>query len=298
MANKPRFVSSLGSINKYFADTKKNVFSYSELVGVLESKRVQWALPQSMYPDKFINQLINKANFKEVEVAFEGLGSKTVYTINEPAITEIAASLFLKSYLSHYSAVNILGLTEQIPKTVYITQEQSKKPLASIEISRRSLTQESIDAAFKKPQRVSDIRALLNGYELVLLKGKNTSNAGVRSIGEGGAVRITDVERTLIDIAVRPSYSGGVFEALKAYRIANQLGNVSINKLLGYLNKMDFIYPYHQAIGFYLERAGGYKESQIQKFRDIKKELKFYLAYDMREMDYSEEWKLFVPKGL
>ena len=35
-----------------------------------------------------------------------------------------------------------------------------------------------------------------------------------------GKIRLTNIERTLIDIAVRPVYSGGVFEVLKAYRLA------------------------------------------------------------------------------
>ena len=40
-------------------------------------------------------------------------------------------------------------------------------------------------------------------------------------------VRVTDLERTLIDIAVRPEYAGGVYEVLNVYRLAK--GKVSAN---------------------------------------------------------------------
>jgi len=105
----------------------------------------------------------------------------------------------------------------------------------------------------------------------------------------------TDIERTIIDITVRPFYAGGVFEVLKAYRLAK--GKVSINKLSAMLKTINYIYPYHQAIGFYLERAGGYKDSVIRIFKKIDIKYDFYLTYQMREMSYSKEWRLYYPKG-
>ena len=71
---------------------------------------------------------------------------------------------------------------------------------------------------------------------------------------------MTNVERTLIDATVKPMYAGGVFEVAKAFALAND--RLSVNKLMPMLRKLDFSYPYHQAIGYYLERAG-YKSSQL-----------------------------------
>jgi predicted transcriptional regulator of viral defense system len=102
----------------------------------------------------------------------------------------------------------------------------------------------------------------------------------------------------LLDIVVRPSYAGGVFEVLKAFRNANEQNPVSANRLSNYLSRIDYLYPYHQAIGFYLTAAGNYKESQIRIFKNIPQLFDFYLAYDMQNMEYSKEWRIYYPKGM
>jgi len=293
MANIPRFVSSLKTISKYFSDTGRSAFSEKEINEIFESKRVAWNLPISMNIDRFTKQLISRLNFEEHEFNFPIMSTRKVYATEAAPAMDIVSSIFEKGYLSHYSAISVLGLTEQIPKTIYLTLEQSKKNVTK----PSNLTQDAIDAAFGKEQRISESKINFREYEVFLLKGKNTSNLGVRFLGASHNVRVTDIERTLIDAAVRPGYSGGIAEVQKAYYQAMEADNMSINKLIGYLTKMGFIYPYHQAIGFYLERTGLYKEAQLQKLKDIPKPFNFYLAYNMKEMGYSVEWKIFYPKG-
>ncbi len=115
-----------------------------------------------------------------------------------------------------------------------------------------------------------------------------------REPGEG-QIKVTDLERTLIDITVRPAYSGGVVEVLNAYKLAK--GKVLVDKLVKMLKKLDYIYPYHQAIGFYLERAG-YNESTVSLLRKFEMNYDFYLAHQMKEKSYSQEWRIYFPKGL
>jgi predicted transcriptional regulator of viral defense system len=111
---------------------------------------------------------------------------------------------------------------------------------------------------------------------------------------EGVKVRLTNIERTLIDIAVRPIYSGGVFEVQKAFRLSKD--KVSVNALAAMLQKIGFGYPYHQAIGYYLEHAG-YKPQSLDLLRRFPMEYDFYLANQMGETEYIKEWRLYVPKG-
>ena len=171
--------------------------------------------------------------------------------------------------------------------------EQSEKPASDGE-----LKQASLDRAFRGKQRSSNFVFDYDDYSIIVLSGKHTNNLEVstHALPQGGKVRVTSLERTLIDIAVRPAYAGGVFQVLESYRGARER-NISISTLLATLKRLDYVYPYHQAIGFYMERAG-FSEKQFGRLREIGLDLKFYLAHDMRDSVLNESWKLFVPKGM
>jgi predicted transcriptional regulator of viral defense system len=102
------------------------------------------------------------------------------------------------------------------------------------------------------------------------------------------------LERTLIDITVRPVYAGGVFEVAKAFELAKD--KLSVNALTAMLKKLKYTYPYHQAIGFYLERAG-YKSSLTDLLRKIPMKFDFYLTHQKGETDFVKDWRLHIPKG-
>ncbi len=112
----------------------------------------------------------------------------------------------------------------------------------------------------------------------------------------GRKLRVTDLERTLIDATVRPFYAGGVNEVLKAYSLAAD--RISVNRLSALLRRFEYVYPYHQAVGFYLEKSNAYRPEQIDLLRGFPREFDFYLTYQIGEREYSKEWKLFYPKGL
>ena len=135
------------------------------------------------------------------------------------------------------------------------------------------------------------------GYRICLLHGSRTDGAGIEQMPDesGARLRVTGIERTLIDIAVRPSYSGGPAEVLRAYERAQP--RVSVNTMAALLKRLNFAYPYHQVIGYYLERAGVYSDEQLDLFRRIPIEFDFYLDYAMKGPKYVQKWRLFVPQG-
>jgi len=275
-----------------FDSLDEKVFELSELRNIFNENHSYWRLAMSMSCTKFINYLIKNSKLEKFRFDFS-YRPITRYTWGDVPFYELLLSVKPKCYFSHYTAMYFHELTEQIPKSIYINFEQEAKPR-----SKGKLVQGRIDMAFKSATRISRNVVEYGDYTVRLLNGMQTGNTGViESLGhEGEKIQLTDVERTLIDIAVRPEYAGGPFEVLKAYKLASN--KVSINRLTALLKKINYVYPYHQVIGFYLDAAGVYDESQLNLMRKFKIDYNFYLMHQMKEMDYSEKWRLFFLKGL
>jgi hypothetical protein len=162
------------------------------------------------------------------------------------------------------------------------------------------LTQVAVDEAFSRPARISNNAVEFGDQRIVLLNSAFTGLEGVAThpVGQGtndrAVVHVTNIERTLIDAAVRPAYSGGVYEVAKAFELAKE--TISVNALGAMLKRLNFGYPYHQAIGFYLERAG-YRSTSIELMRRFPMKFDFYLTHEMAETRYDQAWRLYVPKG-
>ena len=163
---------------------------------------------------KFIDFLIEKGQLNKAVFEFPDRNIHR-YTWGEVPFYELMQSLMPEGYFSHYTAMYLHDLTKQIPKTIYLNNEQTPKPK-----SESGLDQKRIDFAFRMKTRVSNRSADYNDYKIYLLNGKNTGNVGVIEIDgpDDSKVRVTNLERTLIDIAVRPEYAGGPFEVLRAYK--------------------------------------------------------------------------------
>lgn len=280
-----------------FDEFPARVLKLKQIQAILTRHRAFWRLAQSTTAEQLIDFLKVHAKLRELDFPFPQRAERCFIWGDVPLLT-ILLSLRDNLYLSHYTAMQLHGLSEQTPTTIYITDERSS---ASGQHPRDMLDQADIDLAFGRAPRMSHNWVEHAGKKIYLLNGSHTEYLGVideRATDESGQdvlVRVTNLERTLIDITVRPIYAGGVFEVAKAFELAK--GSVSINKLVAMLRKLDFAYPYHQAVGYYLARAG-YKPSQIELVRRLPIEHDFYLMHDMRETSYVEQWRLFVPNGL
>ena len=279
-------------IVKSFDENPKRVYTKSDLAKILSSNRTFWRLTQSTTVDYFINFQTDTSRLRPVTLASASYAGFVRYAWGEVSSYQVALSVRPRSYLSHGTAISLHSLTDQVPKTIYVNQEQSPKPLPSGE-----LTQSAIDRAFSNQQRRSGYVLEYEQWRIVLLSGKNTGNLGVvKIVGPlHEQLDVTSVERTLIDIAVRPIYAGGVFQVLEAYRSARD--RVSVNTLVAILKKLNYVYPYHQIIGFYMQRAG-YEEKRYGRLKKLGLNFDFYLTYGMKAPEFDRQWRLHHPKGL
>lgn len=299
MAKKGAAKLELGNaaILRFFNESKKRVFHLQDLSKILGENRDAWKLAADTTPEKFLKLLYAQGVLREVHIAPSEAYSKARaykrYAWGAVSPFSIAQSMRKGSYLSHGSAVFLRGLNEQLPRRViYVNQEQSPKPASD----PSSLSQHSLDTAFSRKQRQSTFVYHCEDSDFLILSGKNTGGLEVGTvIVEGEEVAVTKIERTLIDITVRPAYAGGVYQVLEAYRGA--VGKVSVATMLATLKRLNYVYPYHQAIGFYMQQAG-FAAKQYERLKEPGLRFDFYLAHDLRERDYSSQWRLFYPKGL
>lgn len=264
-----------------------------QIAEIFSEHREDWNLPVGMTFARFLEFLLAETDLREVVIPSEHYGDEKRYVWGDASAYSVALSLKPKSYLTHGTAVVIHSLTDQIPKTVYVNYEQSPKPPGG------GLTQEGIDRAFSNRQRQSKLTYKYEDFQIVVINGKHTGRLEVTQLPgnvAGELLDVTKLERTLIDIAVRPNYAGGAVQVLEAFERAKP--TVSVNTLVATLKKLNYVYPYHQVIGFYMERAG-YPESQWQKLKKLGLQFDFYLTYQLpAKKKYDPKWRLYYPGGL
>ncbi len=221
-------------LTQYFEDRPEEVFNDADLRYLFTEKFYVWNLPPSMMPYSFTQMLLTRGRLERLHLRSKHYTSLVLYSW-QGAATPLSVALSLRkeqSFFSHASAMWIHGLSEH-HKQIFLNKEQLAKPARP-----GALSQE-------------------------LLNGKHTGRMGVETAKAptGQKVDVTSMERTLIDNAVRPAYSGGVAHVLEAYKRAR--GRVSVSQLTSLLAKFDYTYPYHQSIGFYLKRAKYSEEDQL-----------------------------------
>ena len=119
-------------------------------------------------------------------------GEEAVYTTHEYLI---AAHVAEPMYIGYYSALSHHGLTEQVPRTVYVvtpTRAQSRE-------------------IHGVPYRVTTVtERKFFGFEPTSI--------------EGTTVQVSDLEKTLVDCADHPEFCGGLRELATAMRTADERG--------------------------------------------------------------------------
>jgi hypothetical protein len=270
---------------------RSGVFTEPSLRGMVATYQGEWHVAKSLKRKELIGFLVDELGLRVIELRSERYGKVVRYAWSEYSPYAMALTLRPRSYLSHGTGVFLNGLNEQLPKTIYMNQEQSKKP------ARGTLSQSRLDMAFSRRQRTSSYVFNLESLRVVVLSGKQTGRLGVVSLkgSLGEELPVTGIERTLIDIVVRPAYAGGIQQVLEAYRGARERADVG--KLVRMLSELDYVYPYHQAIGFLMERAG-YSEKEWMRLRRLGIDLDFYLVHGMKNPQHDPRWRLFFPQGM
>jgi len=152
---------------------------------------------------------------------------------------EIGMALVQPAAISHWSALHHHGLTEQLPRRVFV--------LTTTETSIPRLI------GAKKRERKSDKGYPAGGtvYQFVQVKPERFFGIEETWVGES-RVKMTDPERTLLDGLMMPRYCGDFAEVLHAFQVRGP--QLDLKKIIRYSRKLDAATG--KRLGWILEQQG------------------------------------------
>ena len=178
---------------------------------------------------------------------------------------QIASKITPTSYVSHHTAMEYYGITNQVYYDVYVASETSFREFE------------------------------FDGYTYRYVASNDME--GVETPAFSGGIRITNIERTLVDSVKDMDKIAGIEEVIQDIGSVKHMQEKRVLKYLKLISNQ-FLY---QKMGFLLS---GHKE-QIglsDEFFDICKsqigKSKRYLTKDMSGGQYIDEWKLVVPENI
>lgn len=178
---------------------------------------------------------------------------------------QIASHITPTSYVSHHTAMEYYGITDQVYYDVYVSSETSFRHFT------------------------------FDGYTYFCIASKNSE--GIEKPAYSGGIAVTNLERTLVDSIKDMDKISGIEEVMQN---VENVHRIQEKRLLRYLElyQNQFLY---QKVGYLLWQ---YKEQMGLSavfFEKCKKEIgksKRYLTHDQDGGSYDNTWKLIIPDGL
>ncbi len=149
---------------------------------------------------------------------------------------EVAMALASRGAISHWSAMQHHGMTEQIPRKVFVLVA-ADEPVPQ--------------AAAKRPSIGREVTVAGTGYQFVRVRPERFFGTQKVWLGEA-RIRITDPERTLLDGLMMPRYCGDFAEVLHAFEAWGK--RINLDRIVGYALRLDAAVV--KRLGWVLEHRG------------------------------------------
>jgi len=267
------------------------------------SKHAETVIEMTRYQSvsKFIDTLKKDGIIKSYRLTAKNNKSLTLYTsrlLDEVSPYEIAMAMFPTGYFCNLSSIYYHSLTNQIPKSIYICNEtiSAKQKNRTYDLSNSKLRN-----AFIKPHRYTSYIFQRKNYEVIVIDKEKGSRHGVIKVRTHNALcpnnsRITCIERALIDAVVSPQYNDGIVSVYTYFKKARQ--KLNVQKLVDIYRQLNFVYPYSQSVGFFLETLGMKKQASVI-YDTFPPKHTFYVDHNAKtSWKHDDRWNLYYPNGL
>ena len=209
---------------------------------------------------------------------------KMRYTLDKHLdIYAFCRTLEANSYFPMTTSLNIQGLSDYRSNYIFISKERTKRAT----FADKKLRQEDIDRAFAKPPRRTTAHDKIGDYIVIMLETNNTS---AFDITEYQGYKISSTSRTFVEIVSNVHYFESSDQALALFHEIKD--HLNVDKIYDIIERFDFVYPYFQLVGFYLEQIGFDKEA-LKRFYARKSALKFYAQKNKEAYLFDEYWGVY-----
>jgi len=181
------------------------------------------------------------------------------------------------------TALNIQALSDFREEYIFVSKERSTK----IEQGNVTLTQENIDNAFSKKPRRTNAYDKIDNHVVVLLEANKTDTFEVI---EYNGYRVSSVNRAFVEMITNVQYLQSSETIIEVFTKIKE--KLNLDTIYTIIEKFDFIYPYFQLAGFYLEQIG-FLKAELVKFYDKKSKLNFYTQKNKNHYEFDEYWKVY-----
>lgn len=177
---------------------------------------------------------------------------------------QIASCITPTSYVSHHTALEYHGITDQVIYDVYVSSETRFR-----------------DFSF-------------DGYTYCFVASKSLE--GVEKPAYSGGVAVTNLERTLVDSIKDMDKISGLEEVMENIRCVQR---VSEKRVLRYLEfyQNQFLYQKAGYLLWQVKEQMGLSDSFFEKCHKQIGKSNRYLTKDQQCGEYDGKWKLVVPKN-
>jgi predicted transcriptional regulator of viral defense system len=253
--------------------------------------RLTKTTPESQNLYNLINDLLDQGILSQ----HRDFPEKAVFRIlgrHDIAVEDIACTVDPFAFLSHLSAMDYHGLTDRLPRPLYLSSPVDSKwkelALKRMQKDCGDFLEEYLHSGFPVLRRTRLNRIAQRPVER---HGVSDYQGAYRTV-RGRVFRVATIGRTFLDMLRQPTLCGGMIHVLNVFELhGQQYLNLIIDEIEQHGQPIDKV-----RAGYILEERNGIKHSALAKWREYvqrggSRKLDAKAEYSP---DYSERWCLSI----